>query len=561
MGIPLYFKLLSEKYDDIIISKINGCQALFLDLNCGIHPCCRKIMTEYNSTNVSKDILERKMINEVINYIEKLVQLTNTQMLYIAIDGVAPVAKMKQQRMRRYKSVYEKQQDAKLRKEFNIEEAHDNWDTNAISPGTVFMNKLYKKILEEINSDKYKYLDIHFDSSYVPGEGEHKILKYIRENDINGNIVIYGLDADLIMLAMSSQKSYIYLLREALEFGKVIDNKFLFLDIDALKCRLMMSLNDKLMERDSTLALTDIQRLKIIDDYIFICYLLGNDFIPNILSLNLRYDGHDIVLNNYLDIYINYQDNLVDTRRMKINKLFLGSLFRLLASKENELLCKIAKKRKHFKVRYNDYSNMYEKIKQEIYHYPMTNREEEQKINIGTQGWRSRYYDMCLNIYDEDDVSRCCLNYLEGMKWTFEYYFRGCCSWTWKYHYGHAPTLTDLSKYLDNHDINNIKFTKGRPYHASIQLMSILPKQSKYLIPSKFHHYMFDIDSPIISCFPETYKLDHVFKRYAWQCEPILPDFNYEVLHKLMKKHSLSADEKEILNNRNIYVKNKIVTI
>ena len=32
MGIPLYFKLLSEKYDDIIISKINGCQALF-DLN------------------------------------------------------------------------------------------------------------------------------------------------------------------------------------------------------------------------------------------------------------------------------------------------------------------------------------------------------------------------------------------------------------------------------------------------------------------------------------------------------------------------------------------------
>ena len=34
--------------------------------------------------------------------------------------------------------------------------------------------------------------------------------------------------------------------------------------------------------------------------------------------------------------------------------------------------------------------------------------------------------------------------------------------------------------------------------------------------------------------------------------------FNYEVLHKLMKKHSLSADEKEILNNRNIYSKKKL---
>ena len=50
--------------------------------------------------------------------------------------------------------------------------------------------------MAEINSPKYKYLDVYFDSSYVPGEGEHKILKYIRENDIDGNIVIYGLNAE-----------------------------------------------------------------------------------------------------------------------------------------------------------------------------------------------------------------------------------------------------------------------------------------------------------------------------------------------------------------------------
>jgi 5'-3' exonuclease len=557
MGIPLYFKLLSEKYDDIIINKINGCQALFLDLNCGIHPCCRKIMKDYNQNDTPRNVLEKKMINEVINYIDKLVSLTNPKMLYIAIDGVAPVAKMKQQRMRRYKSVYEKQTDAQLRKKFNLEESRDNWDTNAISPGTVFMNKLYTKIMAEINSQKYKFLEIHFDSSYVPGEGEHKILKYIRENEIDGNIVIYGLDADLIMLALSSQKPYIYLLREALEFGQVIENKFLFLDIDALKCRLMASLTDKLMARDSTIYLTDIKCLKIIDDYIFICYLLGNDFIPNMLALNLRYDGHDIILNNYLDIYINYQDNLVDTKRMKINRLFLGSLFRLMASKENEMLTKISKKRKFFKVRYDRYENQYEKIKQEQYHYPMLNRQEEIEIDIGKPSWKIRYYRKCLNIYDENDVQRCCHNYLEGMKWTFEYYFRGCCSWSWKYNYGYAPTLLDLSKYLDNNDINAIKFVKGRPYHASVQLLSILPKQSKSLIPSKYHYFMNDINSPIIGCYPESYKLDHVFKRYAWQCEPILPDFNYEVLNKLLKKCSLSQGEKEILNNRKVYYKNK----
>ena len=189
----------------------------------------------------------------------------------------------------------------------------------------------------------------------------------------------------------------------------------------------------------------------------------------------------------------------------------------------------------------------------------MLNKQEEQEINIGTKGWRSRYYRICHNIYDENDVQRCCHNYMEGKKWAFEYYFRGCCSWSWKYNYGHAPTLTDISRYLDENDINNIKFVKGRPYHASVQLMSILPKQSKYLIPSKFHYFMNDIDSPIIGCYPETYKLDHVFKRYAWQCEPILPDFNYEVLNKLLKKCSLTSKEKEILNNRTIYIKNKVI--
>ena len=126
----------------------------------------------------------------------------------------------------------------------------------------------------------------------------------------------------------------------------------------------------------------------------------------------------------------------------------------------------------------------------------------------------------------------------------------------WKYNYGYAPTLLDLSKYLDNNDINAIKFVKGRPYHSAVQLLSILPKQSKNLIPSKYHYFMNDIESPIIGCYPESYQLDHVFKRYAWQCEPILPDFNYEVLNKLIKKCSLSQREKEILNNRTVYYKN-----
>ena len=64
------------------------------------------------------------MIQKIISKIEELIEYTQvSDLLYIAIDGIPPKGKMKQQRMRRYKSVLEK----KL------------WDTNAISPGTYFM--------------------------------------------------------------------------------------------------------------------------------------------------------------------------------------------------------------------------------------------------------------------------------------------------------------------------------------------------------------------------------------------------------------------------------------
>ena len=70
------------------------------------------------------------MSNEITK-IEEIIQYTNVEdLLYIAIDGIPPKGKMKQQRMRRYKSIYE----------------NKVWDTNAISPGTKFMDKLNQRL-------------------------------------------------------------------------------------------------------------------------------------------------------------------------------------------------------------------------------------------------------------------------------------------------------------------------------------------------------------------------------------------------------------------------------
>ena len=116
MGIPSYFKKIHDDCPEVIVKNIDSTinSFLFLDLNCAIHPCCRKASDGYKKS--ANDYCETKMINSVVNYIEKLVTIVNPSLLYIAIDGIAPLAKMRQQRLRRFKNIIEKQNELDLKK-------------------------------------------------------------------------------------------------------------------------------------------------------------------------------------------------------------------------------------------------------------------------------------------------------------------------------------------------------------------------------------------------------------------------------------------------------------
>ena len=225
MGIPLYFKTISEKYSDIIQAHIDHNQTtrLFLDLNGAIHPVCRnylKLIGEYNPIDRSQ--IERVMINNLLDYIQKLINFSHADTVFIAIDGVAPLAKMNQQKMRRFKSAWERGTSG---------ENKPYWDTNMISPGTEFMSFLQEEIKKAINTNKiHPYSKVNskvqkeilLSNSNVPGEGEHKIVAYIRDlpKTQYENLVIYGLDADLMMLSMALRRENVFLLREEIEFKK-----------------------------------------------------------------------------------------------------------------------------------------------------------------------------------------------------------------------------------------------------------------------------------------------------------------------------------------------------
>ena len=224
MGIPSYFSYIVKNHGHIIkkIKNLNKkTNNLYLDSNSIIYDCLRKM-----DSNVSKNKFETALILNVCKTIDEYVKTVKpNKTLIIAFDGVAPVAKMEQQRNRRYKSSL----DPVIMKHLGISKPQ-TWDKTAITPGTKFMKKLGLKISSyyKTKPKKLGVKNIIISDSTVVGEGEHKIFDYIRTNKEkheNETTFIYGLDADLIMLCLNHLhiSKNIYLYRETPEFIKSID--------------------------------------------------------------------------------------------------------------------------------------------------------------------------------------------------------------------------------------------------------------------------------------------------------------------------------------------------
>lgn len=365
MGVPKFFRFISERWP--LISKlidedqIPEFDNLYLDMNSILHTATRASGQNYD------DILEAmdnddEMYGAIFEYIDHLFNtIKPKKVFYMAIDGVAPRAKMNQQRSRRFRTALEAEKARKLEEEeaaltgsivTNSLNSKKVFDSNSITPGTEFMATLtkhlkfyiHKKVTTDVN---WQNIDVIFSGHEVPGEGEHKIMQYIRNMklqknyNVNTRHCIYGLDADLIMLGLVTHDTHFALLREEVTFGRqtsdkggstiqlLNDQKFYLLHLSLVREYLQLE-----FEGLANILPFNYDFERILDDFILILYVIGNDFLPNLPDLHINKGAFPFLLKTFKRFLISSDGYLNDNG--KINFTRLKGLFEYLSLFEYE---------------------------------------------------------------------------------------------------------------------------------------------------------------------------------------------------------------------------------
>ena len=340
MGVPKFFRWLSERYPAIsqliAENRIPEFDCLYLDMNGIIHNCTHK-----DGDSASFRMTEDKMFIAIFNYIEHLFgKIKPRQLFFMAIDGVAPRAKMNQQRSRRFRTALdaEKARDKAVKEGLELPK-EDPFDSNCITPGTEFMAKLTqqlkyfisKKVSEDVD---WQGVEVVLSGHEVPGEGEHKIMEYIRQAkaqpgyDPNVRHCLYGLDADLIMLGLLSHDPHFCLLREEVTFGRQSQKKSKELEhqnfylMHLCMVREYLELEFQELQQAGTLDFEyDMER--IIDDFILMAFFVRNDFLPNLPNLHINEGALALMFQKYKQIlptlggYIN-EHGVINLQRMEV---------------------------------------------------------------------------------------------------------------------------------------------------------------------------------------------------------------------------------------------------
>lgn len=404
---------------------------------------------------------DEKVADVVLEFILAIMSKANpSSLLYVAFDGVPPFAKLKEQ--------------AKRRKSAGT---NTGLYSNMISPGTEFIEKLTDKLEKLLrNVAKRKMIKVLISTSSVPGEGEHKIFQHIKTHP-SRKCVIYGLDADLILLGiMSNNAKNLIILREVsrTRYESIAKKKFEYLDVNTLRNRLVAGYSCRYEH--------------YFVDIVLIFIILGNDFLPRPEGSDIHHnlhellgalkDFHEISEGNYL--VSSTGDLNVDSFNLFIDSVYDMGLARFLS--EYPVTDKVAD------------IELVEQMKTLSLGYPESRTD---------RGLRKKYDEWRFDNYkkwrqkDKTEIKAVARDYMQGLQWTVKYYLNGTWTNHWVFQHDHVPCLPDL-KLEQREEIKKIDEVaiELKPIH---HLALVSPLQSRRLLPQVYQNFQLtpieDLDS------------------------------------------------------------------
>ena len=592
MGVPKLFHSLIQQYHHNDVTNPTGYYIIRRDVNqeLPIH-----LYFDFNSAvyQVIKPEIKTEdvLITHVVAYLDSLcnaVGIDQCQLVYIALDGVPPMGKIHQQRIRRFHSICRNNRITKINELYGTNESdtktkgnensakNEYIDTNMITPGTAFMHSLglgIKKYLLERTANarsngiarKVKYI---FSDSSIPGEGEHKLIYHIREGQrlaVDGtpeerelygtahNTVIYALDNDLIMLALTLGIDNLYLFRESTEYGQFAmiheGRRYLYMDIAELEEALIQNFRESY---GCSKIETEEQKRRYIDDYVFLGMLLGNDFMPKTHWFSIAEGGYERLLSAYWQIHNHTEAFMIDRNSMLINTEMLCDMLYLIKEQEQEAVESLFTKRRRAKVRVRNDCTEQERQILLMDFYPLQHLKVEQVIDPWKTEWRERYYKICFNMDSNraENITMITQAYLKTLVWNFHYYFDKCISWDWAYTFPYSPTWHDIYNELVKHKNINIsssnklfKFSSSKPVDSQTLLLMVLPWASRRFMASSIARKLELEDCPMRIYFPKKYGLNVAFHRFYHECTPIIYKMDIAKVRRFINGCKLNEDE------------------
>ena len=472
-----------------------------------------------------------KFYQTVCDEVLRFFRVTRPRRLILCIDGVAGASKMAQQRQRRFVSMRDSPP------------APGKFSSVELTPGTrtelELSEYLDRWIRDQLtNNPEFEDTEVVYSDQTVHGEGEHSIIYAFKHFGQPGeSYSVLGADADLIFLTLGTMLDNVYLIREDHN-----DRSWSYIvDIGAIR----RSLSFKMVPREyRDPRVTEQEYLeRATRDFLLVAYTIGNDFLPILPTFDMMHNVLDICIDTYQKLHFNapqWLSDQVDTPRgpeIHLNESAFAEFLRDIGTCEATLATKSIMDRQAYpNILLSSYTDV---------------SREPPLVRFGE--YKTAYYE---NYFPCHDSHTACREYLYGMRWVLQYYLHGSPDYHWYYPFHYAPFASDMAEALGSFELNT-PFPRNPPLSQVEQLMCVLPRQGKHLLPKSLRNFH---DDPRVSeYYPVQFDLDYAGKHLEYEAIVLLPMVDLQAIQEIFSEAELTEEEQYLNRSGDVrwYRRNK----